>query len=503
MGRAARPKPLRLPEKLLRLVKAAGRLSPKGNPDARSNSSSNRRFAQGATRLKIPFVNPKTANDKKPFPIKLGYDEITLTCYCANGILADGENVVEQQKKKKQNRHPNPNDLSLAFVLKWGDFRYFTAGDLSGDTAMKSYYDVETGLVKYLREKKVFPPEAVTIFKASHHGSEHSNQAELLKFMNPQTIVVSVNDDKDVPHHVFLERLNNHFKTNAKNNPEAMVVFSNWLTVHYGDVRLAKLKALQDAKRIVEKNLIETTNETLTNQAVKSVVIRRRVNEGNPVAFDDVPKPSEKEHSNIVGRMQGKNNHYEIVMIKRADDEASTIEKQSTPKTFKLEVSWLASDCAEQDIENGFLDQAKTLAYWFTKDQDKKDSVGKDYVEACYPAFTKQWSEAASADVLKTNVYNDMMVMFGKSFTSKGARFGSSPKAAELSGKQRQTIHNLLKHNSRQQKFNEAAYKEEPGDIDYWNEVGGSAEPHGTTTGVKRKPQEQRKSKRPVKKPKK
>jgi hypothetical protein len=454
----------------------------------------------GAKRLKLPFVAAKTAGGKKPFSFELGYKEITLTCYCANGILADGQDIVGPKKKKK-NREPSPNDLSLAFVLKWGDFRYFTAGDLSGeDTTV--YFDVETSLVTYLKKQKpaVFPPGAVSIFKASHHGSAHSNQAELLKFVNPQTIVVSVNDDKDVPSEIFLERLKTHFATNAVKKPQAMAVFSNWLTVHDGDKRLVKLKALQAAKRIVEKNLNDMTKGTLSNKHVKSVLIRRRVKDGKPVAYDDVPKPSGKEFPTVVGRMPTENNQYEIVLMKREKGEVDNIVKSSTPKTFKLEASWLEVDCNQKDIEDGFEAQAKTLADWHKGDKQGKSEVGKDYVTACYPAFADRWSAKNSA-TLEKNILADMKAMFKASFKLKndGTSFGSSPDAAKLSGKKQQTINFLLRNNSRQSKFNQAAYKHK--DVVYWNEV--NAEPYGTTTGQKRKAQEIRKSDRVTKRPKK
>src|SRR5262249_53961451 len=97
----------------------------------------------GAARIPIPFIEKGFAGKAEPFVHKLGDTGITLTCYCANGILADGTNVLEVQRKNKK-RTISPNDVSLAMILEWGDFRYFTAGDLSGDESISSYYDIES-----------------------------------------------------------------------------------------------------------------------------------------------------------------------------------------------------------------------------------------------------------------------------------------------------------------------------------------------------------------------
>src|SRR5262249_35565190 len=53
----------------------------------------------GAARIPIPFIEKGFAGKAEPFVHKLGDTGITLTCYCANGILADGTNVLEVQRK--------------------------------------------------------------------------------------------------------------------------------------------------------------------------------------------------------------------------------------------------------------------------------------------------------------------------------------------------------------------------------------------------------------------
>ncbi len=352
-----------------------------------------------ATRIKIPFVNSKLDADKKPFRIRLGHDDIHLVCYSANGILADGQNVLAAQRKTKRMK-ANPNDLSLAFVLEWGKFRYFTAGDLSGDGGQSSYYDIESSLVAYLAKQNVFPSDAVSVFKASHHGSEHSNQLGLLKLVNPSTVVVSVNLDKKVPSPIFLTRLKEHFSTDGI-SPDANVVFSNRLRVEFGDDRSNALEELLNANRIVPDN-IQSGMETHDNHNVKCVIIRRRVKNGSAVAFDDVPKKGDYE-PNVVGRLAATSDAYEVVMVRRDGNEATKIKESARPTSYKFSFSWNALQCSADDINVGFTAQAEAMAYWYTTDKNKNQNVGKAYVTMCFPSLVELWNQAKNCGKFKSN----------------------------------------------------------------------------------------------------
>jgi beta-lactamase superfamily II metal-dependent hydrolase len=451
----------------------------------------------GAQRLKLPFVNSTASADKVPVEITLGNPNIKLVCYCANGILADGTNVLKPQADAKR-MQINPNDLSLAVVLQWGDFRYLTAGDLSGDKDKKAYYDMESELVTYLRGEGIFHANAISVFKASHHGSEHSNQTGLLDLVKPRTVVVSVNQPKKVPAPIFLERLKTHYGGEGV-NPEAKVVFSNRLTAFEGHPLHAPLKALQDANRIVPQN-IRKEGERLHNSDVKCVVIRRRVKDGVAVAHDDVPLPGmEDEHPNVVGRLSFANDAYEVVMVKRDPDEASEIVKQAVPKSYLLQASWLARDCSAGDIAAGFNAQAAVIKTWYEKDHAAvRVTEGEEYVKTYFPAFAASWDEATDANDLVAKIRPKMTTMFGDAFTLKTSGYFGPAAEIKSSASEQQTLFYLLHHNSRQFKFNAVAYSDQ--EFDFWNEV--VLEPHGTTTGVKRKPLQKRTSDRPRKKPK-
>lgn len=91
-------------------------------------------------------------------------DEFTLD------ILDTGNYI-----KNDENGGSNPNSVACLFQYK--DFKFFTAGDLT--TAS------EASLLK--REEL---PQ-VTLYKASHHGSNGSNSQELLNTLNPKGVAIS------------------------------------------------------------------------------------------------------------------------------------------------------------------------------------------------------------------------------------------------------------------------------------------------------------------------
>src|SRR5690606_22252262 len=128
-----------------------------------------------------------------PYVISLLDDpKITLTCYAGNGMLANGTNALKNSTTNRiKATNPggeltedyileklynvSPNDLSLAFVLRYGDFIYFSAGDISGDLSLTRYRNIEEELIAYLNTldqqqgtEKILG--RVSVFKATHHG---------------------------------------------------------------------------------------------------------------------------------------------------------------------------------------------------------------------------------------------------------------------------------------------------------------------------------------------
>ncbi|WP_234573610.1 ComEC/Rec2 family competence protein [Rhodohalobacter sp. 614A] len=74
------------------------------------------------------------------------------------------------------------NIFSLGFLLSYGDFNYFTAGDLQyNGRSTYPWRDIEAPVAE------VVP--AVDVMKANHHGTAHCNSDALLNSLTPKVVV--------------------------------------------------------------------------------------------------------------------------------------------------------------------------------------------------------------------------------------------------------------------------------------------------------------------------
>jgi hypothetical protein len=401
-----------------------------------------------AERIAIPFIEQgfdlKTA---KPLELLLGATSgITLTCYCANGILAKGDDVLGNQRIKK-NKPISPNDVSLAFVLEWGDFRYFTAGDLSGDRAISSYYNIEEDLMNYLINELLKDKKKITVFKASHHGSEHSNHGDLLNSFQPETIIVCCNIMKQVPSPVFLERLDTYFKTNANAN----AVFTNTLRVFKNDDRYMPLQTIKGsiASGNVKFEGMGDGEEVATNLGIKCAIVRRRLLDGKHVPYDDKTKPAGMTVINKTG--------YDILLPLRDDQEATDIGNTVKFRSYNLSVSWDVNDLHNDYILEGFTSQAEAIVEWITKDKTQTEKQGMNYIQEYYPGLVKIITDVNEGE-LEGKLVNEMVRMFNESFTQGTIDqndFVPNPNN-QLTSDQKLTFYMIMINNYHQAAFNTA-----------------------------------------------
>lgn len=76
------------------------------------------------------------------------------------------------------------NDYSIVLWLTFGKFDYWTAGDLDGvDSPTAS--NVESACAKSI-------PRSVDLMKADHHAIERNNNGDLLKTLQPQAVLISL-----------------------------------------------------------------------------------------------------------------------------------------------------------------------------------------------------------------------------------------------------------------------------------------------------------------------
>ncbi len=102
-------------------------------------------------------------------------------CVAVNGELIDGTTTAASE----------PNDLSAAFVIEWGAFRYFLGGDLGGKNTA-TIADIETALAPLVGD--------VDVLRVNHHGSRFSTNAAWLNALRPEAAVISLGDDNDYGH---------------------------------------------------------------------------------------------------------------------------------------------------------------------------------------------------------------------------------------------------------------------------------------------------------------
>lgn len=300
----------------------------------------------GRTRVELPFAKKSnftsgTLGNAYRGPVTVNLTpggEVKLTCYCGGGVLADGTNALRanaQQRVLVRNGYRangsnlpkskrqwlsrmtddelnkvSPNDLSLAFLLEWGAFRYFTAGDLSGDLSLTRYANIEEPLVKYLRTSGVLA-NPVTVMKATHHGSNHNNYAAsirrkadyslsaatedqeaegastvaeqvfeaenkigLLDELKPESIVVCCNQMKGVPGNEFIQRATTYCGT-KQNNRTLTINFVNDCTYahpNYGSKQKARKSDL-DALRNTVSNTYLTPRSGVTSNGNPQVLV--------------------------------------------------------------------------------------------------------------------------------------------------------------------------------------------------------------------------------------
>ncbi|EMD44949.1 competence protein comEC, putative [Entamoeba histolytica KU27] len=103
----------------------------------------------------------------------------------ALGVNSDGKPLAADYHDQKN--VPSENDYSISLRIQLGDFVYSTSGDLDGQDSGSRfgylYHNIESLYKDVVGE--------VDLYKANHHGSEHSNNAEWLGVLKPTVSLIS------------------------------------------------------------------------------------------------------------------------------------------------------------------------------------------------------------------------------------------------------------------------------------------------------------------------
>ena len=171
-------------------------------------------------------------NDKESYP------HFNIRNVKANGLIWSGasEDVIEflpGDSLIDENGEFNENPLSLAIVVNYGCFDYFTGGDMTGlrGYGLPSWFDVETPTAAAVGE--------IDVTTLNHHGNRDATNANFLSTLQPQ-VLVQQSWCSDHPGQEVLHRMNSKylypgprdvFATNI--HPETMVTLGVWFEENY------------------------------------------------------------------------------------------------------------------------------------------------------------------------------------------------------------------------------------------------------------------------------
>ena len=140
-----------------------------------------------------------------------GYElpNFQMLCVAANGFIGDEfvASVERPKSKKPRDARLQENDFSLAFLVRFGSFRFYTGGDLHGtviDTkdVTKVVGSMEEPLAMHLYKTvlgqahpSAFNARHVCAALVHHHGSKFSTLGSFINYFNPCIAVCSGSGD--------------------------------------------------------------------------------------------------------------------------------------------------------------------------------------------------------------------------------------------------------------------------------------------------------------------
>jgi hypothetical protein len=149
------------------------------------------------------------------------------------GVGENNERLFDTSVLLNEEGRFTENPLSLSIVISYGDFDYFTGGDMTGlrGPGIGAYFDVETPVGKVVGE--------VDVLALNHHGNRDATNERFLAALRPRVLVqqtwVSDHPGGEVVHRMASEDIypgpRDVFATHILNETE--VAIGPWLTKLY------------------------------------------------------------------------------------------------------------------------------------------------------------------------------------------------------------------------------------------------------------------------------
>jgi hypothetical protein len=118
-----------------------------------------------------------------------------MICLASDGVIGDMRKA-EPVGAATSTQPRGENDLSFAFLLRFGSFRYYTGGDIDdapGETTMEQFLldQLKTDWTKTHMGRTPVPDFHACAIKVNHHGSANGTKAPFVDYFKPKVAVFS------------------------------------------------------------------------------------------------------------------------------------------------------------------------------------------------------------------------------------------------------------------------------------------------------------------------
>lgn len=128
-----------------------------------------------------------TQADVNSYEIDLG-NGAKMTCYAANGFVRGRDSRVANVN--------TPNEMSLSFLLTYGDFDFLISGDLIGRSSGSENAKVEEAVGRAI----VDDGRSVDVLHVNHHGANNASSTAFLNLIQPEIAIISAGNGNDHAH---------------------------------------------------------------------------------------------------------------------------------------------------------------------------------------------------------------------------------------------------------------------------------------------------------------
>jgi hypothetical protein len=418
-----------------------------------------RQYKEDAQRYFPQFLDSTMYQDEEkkkklgPYEVPLMHGKnptgYSLKIWCAKGVLANGTDVVGEQKDYTS-CGIDANDLSIAFTIH--DPKgvvYFSAGDLSGDPTLKEYRNVEGPLMKFMGEQGL---TGIPVVKATHHGSDRNNHVKdklegksttncapgFFDMLQPEVVIVPCNQGRQVPGAEFInDRLRPYL---AKDNSRK----AYFLNIIFYKKNEAHASGLGMLRKSGGTNIVYLENYYTIEQTASIVVVHQAGKNFSAPFAKDCKELSSHDTYKVY------RNTAELVPAKVYGGHGGSSRIYNTINAKK-----------KNDIFVGFEQQADEIAQWVIRGF-AETPAGKveDYLASRFPTLLKsdecpypKSKEKAEIKEFREALVNRMKTLFASMYrhTEVGWAFNFGGPFTE---DDEETMHRLLVGNRHQWSFN-------------------------------------------------